>query len=402
MNDFLNEKKIKKLAKRYDTPMYLYDKQTLEQNIMKMKNLCKIKNVKMNYATKANSNIELLKIIKDNNMKVDSTGIGEVEINEYAGFKTKDIYVVCNNLNENELRKIIKKNLIISVDSIDQLKTIAKIKKGYDKILLRINPTFGDGENKSIITGGSDHKFGIDTKDFELALEIIDKNKMTLIGINQHIGSLNLNYMSIIKAVKELLQFINENRLNNLEIINFGGGFGINYKRRHKLEQLDLDNLGKTLDEIFTDFLNSYPSKNVSLEFEPGRFIVANTSVLIGQVTSIKNRDGNIFIGTDLGFSNFMRSVLYDSYHEVDFITKNKEIKKANIVGNMCESGDYIAKNRKVIIPNVGDLVIVYDTGAYGYSMANNYNSRPKPIEILKDNKKYKVIRKRQTLKELL
>ncbi len=402
MNNFINKNELKELVQEYDTPMYLYDRQRLEENIMQLKNLCKTKNVKINYATKANSNIELLKIIKENNLKVDATGIGEVEMNQHAGFDDKDIYVVCNNLNENELKKIIEQNLIISVDSIDQLKLIGKIKKGYNKILLRINPSFGAGENQSIITGGTNHKFGIDIQDFELALEIIEQNEMTLIGINQHIGSLNLNYKSITNAVEELLEFVTENHLDNLQIINFGGGFGIDYKRNLTSERLDLDTLGKKLDDIFNDFLNKYPNKNVSLEFEPGRFVVANTSILVGQVTSLKKRGEKIFIGTDLGFSNFMRPVLYNSYHEIDFVTENKDVQKANVVGNMCESGDYIAQDREIVIPNIGDLVIVYDTGAYGYSMASNYNSRFKPIEILKENKGFRVIRKRQTIKDLL
>ncbi len=398
----IENNELNKLVQEFDTPMYIYDKQALLQNIKTIKQLEVNENVRVNYATKANSNLAILNIIKEHQMKADATGIGEVFINKQAGFSNDEIYVVGNNLKASELKAITDLNLKLSVDSIEQLKTLNQVAPGYQNLLIRINPSFGDGENKSIITGGDDHKFGIDIKDIDQALSLIDEYQMKLIGVNQHIGSLNLNYKSIIRGCQELLDVVKQFNLNNLEIINFGGGFGINYKRKHTSDGLDFDLLTSELKEMFDQFISEYQNKAIKLEFEPGRFVVATSSILVGQVCSIKHRGDKIFVGTDLGFTNMIRPTLYNSYHEVEFITTNTKTAKLNVVGDICESGDYLCKERELIIPNVGDLVIVHDTGAYGYSMASNFNSRQKPIEILKDDNEFKVIRKRQKLEDLL
>ncbi len=403
MNTFCTENLIKELINEYGTPAYLYDQGTIERQIDKMQNLVDLDNVHINYATKANSNPNILKIMRDKGLKADATGSGEVYLNKYAGFEEEMIYVVGNNFTKDELINLCQQDLVISLDSIEQIDLLNEVAPKYQKVMLRVNPSFGAGDNESIITGGSKHKFGIDIIDLLKAIIKVEDYGMKLIGINQHIGSLNLNYKTIIEAVVELLGIIKTYNLNDLSIINFGGGFGINYYRRHYFEELDFGKLTRDLTKIFNDFLSDYQNKDVSLEFEPGRFLVAEAGILVGQVTSIKERGDQIYIGTDLGFNNFIRPTLYDSYHEVEFLTENTQVKKCNVVGNMCESGDFVAKNRALAIPNVGDLVIVYDTGAYGYCMSSNYNNKLKPIELLIDNDQdVKVIRKRETYEDIL
>lgn len=397
----VNNKQIANLAEKYGTPMYIYDKKQIQTNINDMKNISGNQNLSINYATKANSNLELLKIIKTNGMKVDSTGYGEYFINKQAGFDNKDIYVVANNLTCDELKLITAEQLLISVDSIDQLLLLNKVAPNYQHLMLRLNPSFGAGDNSSIITGGTNHKFGIDVEDLEFCLGFIKSNQINLVGINQHIGSLNLNYKSILDAVNELLAIITNYQLFDLQIINFGGGFGIDYNHTTN-NKLDLAALKRELDNVFATFISCYPNKEVSLEFEPGRFIIANSSILVGTVTSIKKRGNDIYIGTDLGFSQLVRPTMYNSYHHIEFLTNNTLTRHCHVVGNMCESGDYLCKDRKLIIPDVGELVVVHDTGAYGYSMASNFNNRLRPIEILIDGNKSRVIRARETYEQLL
>lgn len=392
---------IKKLANKYQTPMYLYDQETIEENIKTIKQLCTLPNIKVNYATKANNNLHLLKLIKANQMKVDCTGYGEFYINKQAGFDNDDIYVVANNLCKDELKQLTDENLIISVDSVDQLKLLNAVAPQYQKLMIRVNPSFGAGDNDSIITGGVNHKFGIDIDDLEYCLNYIKTNNLKLIGINNHVGSLNLDYQIMIKSVSELLSVVTKYKLNDLQIINFGGGFGIDYNHQTN-QQLDFKALTVELNAIFTAFITDYPNPDISLEFEPGRYIVASSSVLVGTVTSVKRRGDDIYIGTDLGFSQLARPVMYNSYHHVEFITDNTLARNCHVVGNMCESGDYICKDRKLIIPDVGDLIIVYDTGAYGYSMSSNFNNRLRAIELLTSKGKTRVIRNRQTIESLL
>ncbi|WOO89354.1 diaminopimelate decarboxylase [Mollicutes bacterium LVI A0078] len=391
---------IKQLIEKHGSPIYLYDKNQIIENIDTIKNISNNPNLAINYAVKANSNLNILKLIKEHGMKVDSTGYGEYIINRNAGFSDEDIYVVCNNLTKQELLLLANQNIRISADCIDQLKTLNEVAPGYQNVMLRVNPTFGAGENESIITGGDKHKFGIDIDDLMPCINYIKENNMKLVGINQHIGSLNLDYKTIVLAVTSLIDLINANNII-VDFINFGGGFGINYNHDTN-NQLDFTSLRAELDVIFTDFLNTYPNKEVTLEFEPGRYIVANASILIGTVTSIKRRGNDIYIGTDLGFSQLARPTMYNSHHHISFITDNELRRECHVVGNMCENGDYLCKNRKLVIPDIGDLVIVHDTGAYGYSMASNFNNRLRPIEIMIDDQQHEVIRRRETIEDLL
>lgn len=395
----IDYKQISKLAKEYKTPLYIYDQNQIIENINTLKGISACPNMQINYATKANSNIELLKIMKDNGLHADCTGFGEYFINRKAGFSNEQTYAVANNLTAEEMSLLAQENINISVDSIDQLKLLNQVAPNYKHVMLRLNPSFGAGGNESIITGGDKHKFGIDISDIEFCINFINAHNMKLIGINQHIGSLNLDYRTIIEAVKELLSEIINFGLTDLEVINFGGGFGIDYT--HLSQGLDFNALKLELDTIFTNFLNTYPNKNVSLQFEPGRYLVANSSVLVGTVTSIKKRGNDIYIGTDLGFSQMVRPTMYGSYHHIEFITNNKLARNCHVVGNMCESGDYLCKDRKLIVPEVGELIIVHDTGAYGYSMASNFNNRLRPAEVLISNDTPRLIRNRETIEDL-
>lgn len=396
----INYKTIKKLTSEYSTPLYIYDQATIIENINTLKNLSTSPNLQINYATKANSNLELLKLIKAEGLHADCTGFGEYFINRQAGFTNEQTYAVANNLTANEMQQLAAEQINISVDSIDQLQLLNQVAPGYQHLLIRVNPSFGAGGNQSIITGGDKHKFGIDIADLDFCLNYIRTKRMRLIGLNQHIGSLNLDYNSITEAVRELLAVIAKFNLNDLQIINFGGGFGIDYT--HQQAGLDFQSLSLELDQIFEQFLSSYPNPEVSLQFEPGRYIVANSSILVGTVTSIKKRGTDIYIGTDLGFSQMVRPTMYGSYHHVEFITDNELTRHCHVVGNMCESGDYICKDRKLIVPEVGELVIVHDTGAYGYSMSSNFNNRLRPAEVLITGDNHKLIRRRETLEDLL
>lgn len=400
---FFYNHQIQELVASYGSPIYLYSKQRIEANIKVLMELCTLSNMRINYAVKANSNPDILKIILEHNMKVDSTGLGEVYINESVGFSNQMIYVVGNNFTVQELKELVGKNLVISIDSVDQLIQLGKIAPGYSKLMLRVNPDFGAGPNANVITGGNKTKFGIDYQDITQCLEIIGQYNLTLIGINQHIGSAYLEHESLIKGVKTLLDFISTNKLNNLKIINFGGGFGFNYQHLINDEKMNFKILKTALNQMFTQFLDTYDNPDVSLEFEPGRFIVANSAVLIGEVTSLKTRDNHLYVGTNLGFNNFMRPLLYNAYHHISFITENTNIQQISVVGNICESGDYLCHNRQLITPNIEDIAIVHDVGAYGYAMSSNFNSRLRPIEIMiEEDQSLKIIRPRETYEQLL
>ena len=399
MNDFLTNEEIFNLIKKYGSPLYVYDEKTLRTRAREMKNLLPNKNLKVDYSVKANTNIELLKIIKDEKLHVDAMSPGELLFEKESGFNSDEILYVCNNVSEGELKEVINEGVLISVDSLSQLETYGKINPGGD-IMIRFNPGVGAGHHEKVITGGKKTKFGVQKEFIDDVKKILKKYKLNLVGINQHIGSLFLDYNSYIEGVKNILEIASN--FENLKIIDLGGGFGVPY---HNEERLDLEKLSSSLDKVLDEFLNNYDNKDVTFYIEPGRYIVCEAGVLLGTVTSIKDNYNTKYLGCDIGFNVLARPMLYDSYHEMKVIQKNQnnKLETYTIVGNICESGDILGKDRLLSKASVNDAIIVYNAGAYGYSMSSNYNLRCRPAEVLitTDHKDI-LIRKRETLEDLL
>ena len=229
--------------------------------------------------------------------------------------------------------------------------------------------------------------------------DVINKYNLNLIGIHQHLGSLFLNdkIENYITGVKRGLDLI-DIYFKDIQIIDLGGGFGVPYKRE---EELDFELLGQKLSDTLKDFVKEH-DKLKELKFEPGRYIPCEAGILIGKVNAVKYENDTYWIGTDIGMNQLVRPSMYGSYHEIKIISNNSNEKIiANICGNICESGDILAKQRKVVKPNIGDIVLVYNAGAYGYSMASNYTGRLRPAEVMIKDNKDRLIRKRETIQYL-
>ncbi len=404
---FLSNDMIFSLKGKYGTPLYVYSESILREKCREMKNLLPNKNLRVNYSAKANTNIELLKIIKDEGLDVDAMSPGEIYIEQLAGFESKQIFFISNNVSAEEMRYAIDRNILLSVDSLSQLEMYGRINPG-GKIAVRFNPGKGAGHHEKVITAGKKTKFGVQKELISQVKGIVRKYNLELVGINQHIGSLFLDWQDYIYGVCSFLDIAKE--FPNLSFIDIGGGFGIPYKPEES--RLDLNRLGKELDIVLTRFLEEYPNKEIIFKIEPGRYIVAECGVLLGSINSVKNSFDTTYIGTDIGFNVLARPVMYDSYHEVEIVkrvTGNSEINKndtcmvATIVGNICESGDILARDREIKAADVGDILVTLNAGAYGYVMSSNYNCRLRPAEVLIDtNGEDRLIRKRDTLESLV
>ena len=350
----------------------------------------------MHYSTKANNNPAILNIVKESGLSVDCMSPLELSLNEKCGFDKKDMLYVCNNIDSDEMKLVHDKNLLICLDSISQVETWGKLFPNTN-IMVRINPgTKGVGHSDKVITSGKETKFGISEENIPKLLDVIKKYNLNIIGVHQHLGSLFLNdkIQNYIEGVRSGLRIVKE-YFNNIKIIDLGGGFGVPYLPEEK--PLDFNLVAKDLIEILKDFCKEYTSVK-EFKFEPGRFIPCEAGKLIGTVTAEKHENGKWWIGTDIGMNELVRPSMYDSYHEVHIISNNTEMITANVCGNVCESGDILAKNRHLILPNVGDIIVVDNAGAYGYSMASNYTGRCRPAEVMiKDDKTY-LIRKRETI----
>jgi len=403
---FLSNDTVFELKEKYGTPLYVYSESILRERCREVKSLLLNKNFRVNYSAKANTNLEILKIIRDEGLDVDAMSPGEIYIEQLAGFESNQIFYISNNVSAEEMRYAIDRNIMISVDSLSQLEMYGQINPG-GRVAVRFNPGKGAGHHEKVITAGKKTKFGVQKELIPQVKAIVEKYNLTLAGINQHIGSLFLDWRDYIEGVCSFLEIAKE--FPNLSFLDFGGGFGVPYRPGEI--RLDLERLGKELNIVLTKFLEEYPNKELIFKIEPGRFIVAECGVLLGSVNSVKKSFDTTYIGTDIGFNVLARPVMYDSYHEMEIVKSNidsngmnKDARiKATIVGNICESGDILARDREIRGAEVGDMLIVYNAGAYGYVMSSNYNCRLRPAEVLIDlNGEARLIRKRDTLESLV
>lgn len=402
-NNFFGNTDPVKLVNEFGSPLYVYNETILRNRCRELKNMVDYKNFVVNYSPKANGNVEFLKIVRDEGLCVDAMSPGEIFVNLMAGFKPEQIFYIGNNVDDEEMMYAIKAGVKVSVDSVSQLERYGRLNPG-GKIAFRINPGVGAGHHKKVVTGGKKTKFGIEIKYIPQVKEILKKYNLKLIGINQHIGSLFMEGDNYIDSVDSILSVAKQ--FDDLEFIDLGGGFGIPYRKHEEEARLDLDKLGKKLTPIILKWVKEY-GKEIIFKIEPGRYIAAECGVLLGKVHSVKWNYDIKYIGTDLGFNVLVRPAMYDSHHDVEIYRTNKKVSEKNesvrIVGNICETGDIIAKDR--LLPEIfeEDIIGVLDAGAYGFSMSSNYNNRLRPAEVLIEKSgNYRLIRRRDTLEDIV
>lgn len=393
------------IIKEYGSPLYVYNESILRQRCREMKNFITYPNFSVNYSTKANSNLELLKIVREEGLNADAMSPGEIYVLLAAGFKPEQIFYISNNVSAEEMKYAIEKGIILSADSLSQLELYGKLNPG-GKVAVRFNPGVGAGHHEKVVTAGKKTKFGVNMDYISEVKEILKRYDLKLVGINQHIGSLFMEGKPYIEGVKSLLDIAKQ--FDDLEFVDLGGGFGIPYRKQEGQERLELKDFGSKLDQVLKDWVREY-GKDITFKIEPGRYIVAECSVLLGTVHSIKSNYGVTYAGTDIGFNVLARPVMYDSHHDIEVYREGKLLKSTEsdkpvyVVGNICESGDILAKDRMLPELKEGDILGIMDAGAYGYSMSSNYNNRLRPAEVLiRENGSISLIRRRDTLEDLM
>lgn len=398
---FITEAKAFELTEKYGSPLYVYDEKILRTRCREIKELLPGRNLRVNYSAKANSSLELLKIVHEEGIDADAMSPGEIYVEMAAGFKPENIFYIGNNVSVEEMRYAAERGITVSADSLSQLEIFGK-NFPHCKAAVRFNPGVGAGHSDKVVTGGKKTKFGVQLDFIPQVKEIVKKYDIDLVGIDQHIGSLFMNGEPYVEGVKSLLKIAEQ--FPGLKFIDMGGGFGVPYHDGE--ERLDLKKLSVMLDEVIAEFLEGYDNKDVIFKVEPGRYISAECGLLLGEVNSVKENYSHTYVGTDIGFNVLMRPVLYDSYHEVRILKRNgddgsREV--CTVVGNICESGDILAKDRTLPAACEGDLVAVETAGAYGYAMSSCYNCRLRPAEVLiAADGTDRLIRRRDTFEDLI
>ena len=387
------------LGRKYKTPIYCYSLKKIEDNILNLKNHFKKINPLICYAVKANTNSGILREIKNHNLGADVVSIGELMKALRAGIKPQKIVFSGVGKTPNEIEYAVRKNILLinaeSKSEILEIEKIAKIKKKVVNIGIRLNPNTDAQTLSQISTGKKENKFGVDPKIFLELVNYLKKSKyLNLKCLSVHIGSQILNHKPYQNMLKVVDKIIKKSKYK-FEYIDLGGGMGIDYD--HKNSKLDLKKYSKNIEKFLK-------TDNYKIIFEPGRFIVGNSAILITKIIYIKEGYKKDFVILDAAMNDLMRPALYGSHHKIIPSKKTKKLSKKSyeFVGPICESTDTFATFKKYQKLNEKDFVVICDVGAYGTSLASNYNVRPKPIEILIKGSKVQIISKRQKLSELM
>jgi len=388
-----------KLAKKYRTPFYCYSLSQLKSNFYNFKNVFKATKPVICFSVKSNSNLTLLKELKKIGSGADVVSIGELLKATKAGINPKKIVFSGIGKTEEEIKMAIKKRvLLINVESESEVKLINKLSKKISRkisIGIRLNPNITGKTHQKISTGGKDEKFGLVYNDFiNLSKKILKMKNLDLQGISVHIGSQITNVDPFKKVLSVINKIINKTKIN-FRFIDLGGGIGIAYSKKEK--QINLKQYAKMVNK----FIKNKDSKII---FEPGRFIIANAAILITKVIYLKKSNNRNFVILDAGMNNLMRPALYGANHQIIPLKKTGKLLRGNIefVGPVCESSDKFSKQKIFSKIKEGDYIGLANVGAYGMSLSSNYNARPIIAEIMVSGSKHKIIRKRQSLENLV
>jgi len=324
-----------------------------------------------------------------------------------AGFDPKKIIFTANTKSREELKLAISKKIVVNLDSEDELAQVDEVAGGVGKtarISFRVNPGITGDTHANLQTGKKESKFGIA---FERAVgaykQALSRRNVRVVGLHMHIGSQILRREPFCEAAEKIVALAGDLKSNgvHLEFIDLGGGLGIRYKEEH--HELDPAEVADKVMPIVIKGVEKAGLKNLEIRIEPGRFIVGEAGILLTRMQTTKQGVYKKFVSVDAGFNTLARPVMYDAYHEV-VLASNVEgsLEQVDIAGNVCESGDILAKDRKIPKAKEGEIIAFLCAGAYGFSMSSRYNSRPLPAEVLvRDGKDY-LIREKETLKDLL
>lgn len=400
----LNAATLLTLPSRFGGPLWVYDAEIIRRQIARLRQFDVIR-----FAQKACSNTHILRLMREQGVRVDSVSLGEIERALVAGYTPDEIVFTADLIDQPTLARVSELGIAVNAGSVDMLEQLGQVSPGHP-VWLRVNPGFGHGHSQKTNTGGENSKHGIWHQDLPLALDAIERYGLRLVGIHMHIGS-GVDYAHLEQVCGAMVDLV-LSMGQDLQAISAGGGLSIPY--RDGEASVDTGHY-YGLWSAARDRIAERLGHPVTLEIEPGRFLVAEAGVLMTQVRSVKQMGSRHFVLVDAGFNDLMRPAMYGSYHEISALAADGRSLSASpaletvVAGPLCESGDVFTQQEggtvetRLLAPVVaGDWLVIHDTGAYGASMSSNYNSRPLLAEVLFDGGQARLIRRRQTIEELL
>ncbi len=388
-----------KLAGQFGTPLFVYDGDMVQKRCRELHDFIPYQNLVIHYALKANYNVGLLKLLRDTGAGIDAVSPAEVELALRLGFTRDKIIYTANNMTDAEFEKVRITNVLMNIGSLSRLRKIARNYPGM-KVCLRFNPDVCDGDSIHTMTAGALTKFGILLDDLEEVKALVKEGDLHVVGLHEHTGSGLQHAESVYTAMGKLMEIATPENFPELEFLDFGGGFKVPYKPGEP--RIDYVEMGAKIAELFKDFCKRY-GKELIMRFEPGKYLVAESGVLLTEVNTLKRNRERLIAGCNSGFPQLIRPMLYGAYHIIDNLSNPDGARQLyDVCGNICETGDRFAEQRELPEIREYDILAIRNAGAYCYSMGGIYNLRSMPGEVVLSNDKVIYRRKRLSDEEML
>lgn len=385
------------LCEQYGAPLYVYNTAKMEEQYKRLQKAFKGSKLKINYACKALSNINVLRFFNSIGAGLDTVSIQEVELGLKAGFKPQDIIYTPNGVSFEEIKMAVEKGVKINIDNLGILEQFGSLYGDSYPVCIRMNPHIMAGGNIKISVGHIDSKFGISIHQKRHLERLVKSLGIRVEGVHMHTGSDILDVDVFLQGAQLLLDIAHD--FKDLKYIDFGSGFKVAYKPGDI--STDVEELGSKMSRMFKDFCADYGSE-LEIEFEPGKFLVSEAGYFFCKVNAIKQTTATVFAQADTGMNHMIRPMFYDAHHEIVNISNtNNKTRVYTVVGYICET-DTFASDRQIEEISEGDILMFKNAGAYCFTMSNNYNSRFKPAEVMIHKGEAHLITKRQTLEDLL
>ena len=384
-------------VERFGAPLYLYDADRMKQQYARIVHAFSgVERLRINYACKALTNLNVLRLFRQLGSGLDTVSMQELELGLLAGFEPHDILFTPNCVSLEEVNEAVSKGVRINIDNISILEQFGDQHRGVP-VCIRLNPHIMAGGNSKISVGHIDSKFGISIHQVPHVLKVVQALDLKVEGLHMHTGSDILDAQVFLQGVEILLRAADNFR--DLDYLDFGSGFKVPYKEGGIAT--DIEDLGQRLTSRFNEFCGQY-GRQLELMFEPGKFLVSEAGTFLVRTNVVKTTPATVFAGVDSGLNHLIRPMFYDAYHHISNVTNPAGKSRIyTVVGYICET-DTFGINRQLHEVREGDILAMANAGAYCYMMASNYNSRYRPAEVMVVDGEAHLIRRRETMEDLL
>lgn len=385
------------IAAQFGTPVYVYDADKIARQIAYLKQIFTT-NLKVKYAAKALTNISVLKWVRKNGAGVDVVSLQEAEIALLAGYTSQEIMFTPSGVDFAEIEEGVRRGYAINLDNLSVLRKFGERYGNNYPCCLRLNPHIMAGGNLKISTGHVNSKFGISIEQLPDILQLVNQYNIQVNGLHMHTGS-EISDLQVFLQMADILFSTALKHFPGLQFLDFGSGFKVAYREGDKVT--DMETLGQKLSAVFQDFCRQY-GRDLELWIEPGKFLVSEAGTLLTQVNVVKENPSVTFVGVNTGLNHLIRPMMYDAYHNIVNVSNpGGPLKTYTVVGYICET-DTLGADRPLNEVREGDVLAIRNAGAYGFSMASNYNSRLRPAEVMVVNGEAKLIREREKMEDLI